>query len=549
MITPQQQQQIQATLRNSGIAPAVGMAPWYQELKGTNTTVDQQNAPQTPSVLSDYGDQISSATHKITSSVGNAADNLAADNASGDNSLLGEFKKAGHLVEGGLGAAAGAAQAIFAPFSAAFQKIADDTGVHPVQTFMQSPQGQAFVNWAKAHPELATNLGDALTVATSDAGDAGLGKLAPIAKDIASDTTSTVKDAAAAVSDKLHPTPPSPEDAAAAQLERNQAAQQAIKDEITKTAGKYPSTVGSTLDTMVRQNGTDPLGVISSYGKDALPTVNEGGKLDTLEQQAFLKNRIGDLSDVKNDAVFINDNSVPLDGVKKYAADLVDAQKSWTQARKAKALDQIGKEFDSFAAAYKDAPLSTAELDKIKTEQTGLSKAYNNSGAKPFELDTHGIIGKAARDLVELHTDDAPTKELNKLIQSHYDAVDLLDALNGKAPHGGYLTRTLNRMAGEITGAVAGGSIGHPFIGAMAGRAGADLISGILNSNFISSPLKRRLIEGMTTIEPKVKQKMLDYIEQNAPAIGDLGEQPTVPQAATSGPVPAAPTQMGTYKP
>lgn len=335
----------------------------------------------------------------------------------------------------------------------------------------------------------------------------------------------TVKDTAGSIKDRLTPEPPPPGAAQAKTVAQTVKAQQAVQDSVRQTANKYVKSSG-VLHEAESVNGTKPLEVISSYPKGkALPSI-EGGKVNPDEAIDYLKGKIGELSNIKNDAVFLNDNKVPVEDFGKYAHDLVDAQKGWSNVRKSDAHAQLDTQLRSIDAAYKtDLPLS--EIDKIKTEQTGLSKSYNNNGAKPFELDTHGILGKAARDLVEMHTEDAPTKELNKLIQSHYDAVDLLDSMRGKAPHGGQLARYAGRIGGEITGAIAGSTVGHPFIGALTGRIGADMLDSVLHSNFISNPLKRMMIDKMEGVEPAVRQKMLQYIEQNSPDIGELGERPT----------------------
>lgn len=168
--------------------------------------------------------------------------------------------------------------------------------------------------------------------------------------------------------------------------------------------------------------------------------------------------------------------------------------------------------------------LSMTELDKIKTEQTGLSSTYKNPKAK-FDYDTYGIIGKSARGIVEMFTEDAPTKELNKLIQSHYDAIDFYESLRGKAPSGGLLSKNIERAAGGVVGAIAGSSAGHPIVGAIAGRGSVDLIMSIMNNHFISNPLKRMLIKNMDNIPSDVKQKALNYIDQNSPDIGNIGDQ------------------------
>jgi hypothetical protein len=286
--------------------------------------------------------------------------------------------------------------------------------------------------------------------------------------------------------------------------------------------------------------GTDPVGVIASYGKNALPE-EASGKIDPTNAQDFLKEQISNLSNLKNDAVFLNDSMVKLSELKQRAIDFAKSQaKDWSSAQDA--ITQIKKLFDTkIIPNYKEYPnlenakldsegnlidgeVPLSEIDKVKTVQTGLSKAYNNSTAKPFELDAHGFIGKSARTLVEDLTDDVQTKELNNWISSHYNAIDLLEKLRGKTPTGGVLSKLIKQGTNTATGAIIGGASGHPLIGALAGHYIQPFIEGILGSDFISNPLKARIVNSMEIGDPAVVKGIQDYISQNMPDIKELGD-------------------------
>ncbi len=313
-----------------------------------------------------------------------------------------------------------------------------------------------------------------------------------------------------------------------------------IEDKMRKTSDMY-RVAARKLHEAETVNKTNPIGVISSYGKKALPVL-ENGKINPDEGIAFLDEQIGHLSNIKSDAVFLNTTKIPVADFVKHADDMIQAQKSygWSEMRIKQARTQLAKEAEKMDAAYEGGSLDLNEIDKIKTEQTALSKAYKNPTAQPFQHDTHSILGKAARDLVEKSTEDAPTKELNKWIQSHYDAIDLLEALRARAPHGGYIAKMGARLTGEIFGAVAGSTVGHPFLGAIAGRIGADAVDGLIHSKFISNPTKRAVIEKMRGVDPAVKQQMLDYIDKNSPDIGELGDTTSNPSTS-----PRRPGQSG----
>lgn len=385
------------------------------------------------------------------------------------------------------------------------------------EDFANSSAGQKATNVA----ETLGNLGNiANTILGAEGGAQTIKSGVDAAPAVIDSAKSTAIDMATKVKDA---TTPKPEEVAAENTAKNAKAQTAVQDALRQTVGKYTRPSGL-LNDMESKNGTNPVDVISSYPKGKAVPAIENGRVNPDEAIDYLKGKIGELSNIKNDAVFLNDAKISPQDFAKYNHDLIDAQKSWSSARKATAHTQMDKELGPIASTYKEG-IPLAEVDKLKTEQTNLSKTYNNQGAKPFEYDTHGIVGKASRDLVEMHTDDAPTKELNKLIQSHYDAVDLLDSLRGKTPHGGQLARYAGRIGGEITGAIAGSTVGHPFIGAMAGRIGADMLDSALHSQFISNPLKRMIVEKMDGVEPAVKAKMLKYIDENSPDISELGEQ------------------------
>ena len=53
------------------------------------------------------------------------------------------------------------------------------------------------------------------------------------------------------------------------------------------------------------------------------------------------------------------------------------------------------------------------------------------------------------------------------------------------------------------------------------------MVTGVLNSHFISNPLKRRIVDSLPSVEPEVKQQMLKYIDEQSSDIEDLGERPS----------------------
>lgn len=299
-----------------------------------------------------------------------------------------------------------------------------------------------------------------------------------------------------------------------------------IGSEYRKTITKYqvPSKL---LDEAENVHGTNPVGVLESYGNKVIPELENGRVTPQTAREVVdtLDEGLGFLSNIKNEAVFLNENKISFADYSKHVFDTIDAQAArgnWPKAYSDKVRTQVSGVLKERASAYRDSGLEIAEIDKLKTQDTSLSRSYKNTDK--FTYDAYGVLGKANRSLVEMFADDAPTKELNKLIQSHYDAIDLVESLIGRTPHGGRFTRTMERTGGGIAGSVLGSSIGHPILGYMAGRVSGDLIGNLLSSKFISSPLKRIIVKGAGFKEPAVVARMQKYINENSPDITELGQ-------------------------
>lgn len=285
---------------------------------------------------------------------------------------------------------------------------------------------------------------------------------------------------------------------------------------LRETFNKYVKTQ-SLLQNAETRNGTSPIDVLVQYGKNTIPEM-QGGKVNPTNSIEFLDQKISQLSTLKREGLFLNDNRIPIADYRQYGEDLIDSMNSWSVGKKLQEKANFNKIADDLETAYKDSPknqggLELLDWDTIKTEQTGLSKSYKNKNPT-FSYDSHGIAGKAARDLIELYTDDVGIKELNKFIQSHYDAIDLLLGLRGKAPSGGALSKAFYKLGGDVIGAVAGHSVGQPVIGGVAGHLIANKIADIVQSSFISNPVKRILIQNLKEQSPRQVEQAMKVIEK-----------------------------------
>lgn len=279
---------------------------------------------------------------------------------------------------------------------------------------------------------------------------------------------------------------------------------------IRETAGKYTRSQ-AIIERAETVHGTDPVSLFKLYGGKMVPDMTPNGRVNPGEQIDFLSAKIKELSELKKEALFLSDQVVPVDEFIKYTNNLIDAQ-NWTAAKKATEKNDVSRILENIKAAQKDQPFELNILDQIKTEQTSLSKSYSNPKAA-FSYDAHGVVGKAARDLVEMFSDDIAVKDLNKFIQGHYDAIDLLNSWKGKTPKGGMMAKHFSRVTGQVLGYSAGSAAGHPFAGAIAGNVLSDQIADIVQSNFITNPVKRLLIDNLKEQQPAQVSKILKTLE------------------------------------
>lgn len=204
--------------------------------KQNSTTQPMQSTNPIVETAQNLGGQYNDATNKIESSVEQGAAGLQKAAQDPDPITgIGDSIKA--LGETGLGTAAGAVQAIFAPISAPIQTLiqhlsaasdAQKANGTPgiTDNIVNSPQAdaarKAISDWSSAHPELARTLGDAFTVGTAALGSGGEGDiLNQSVSDVARGAVDTAKNAVSNVKDMVVKSP----EAQAAKI-----TQQAIKD-------------------------------------------------------------------------------------------------------------------------------------------------------------------------------------------------------------------------------------------------------------------------------------------------------------------------------
>lgn len=122
--------------------------------------------------------QLKAAGQKIVDSVMGAGEKL--NKHAQDRSAMGAVKSVGDVLEGLLGAGAGAVQGVTAPVSAVFEQLLkmDPARAKPGAVDPSDPKGERAATakqFADAHPELTKNIRDAITVASAFmGGESGL---------------------------------------------------------------------------------------------------------------------------------------------------------------------------------------------------------------------------------------------------------------------------------------------------------------------------------------------------------------------------------------
>lgn len=515
MITPEQMQQLKAVVPATGAAAPSGNAGgWYSQISSA-APATVSTAPAAPAVLGQ--DKLG---------IGQYAGNAIKDQAeSGVNQVKQSYDNAKtatnplEKTEAGMGMLAGGIGAVSAPFVAPVLKPISDITNWLGEKIGNTKAAQDFV---QRHPEAAKDLSritadagnTAAVLGTAMGGPKAVESSPEIAAGVSNATkqiTGTAKTGTNAIKDAITPKPATAKETIAENGKSQANAKGAIDTEMRNIASKYPG-VGRLLNESEVTRKTDPISVLAAYSKgDALPAI-EKGKISPDKATAFLKKQVGNLSEIKDNLVKTGKDNTPIDTVKSQIDSVIDSNKSWSAAKKASVKADAVKLTDGWKDIYPDG-IPNNELDALKTEHAQESKSYNSKS--PFSLDAHGVVGRATKQLVEKNGGDAPIEELNKWISSHYDAIKLLNSMRGNAPHGGALSKMMGNTIGEVGGLAGGLAVGHPFIGAMVGRAGAEAVNEVLNSHFISNPLKRTLINNMKGTDPEVVQKALDYLDES----------------------------------
>jgi hypothetical protein len=280
--------------------------------------------------------------------------------------------------------------------------------------------------------------------------------------------------------------------------------QRAVREELGDTYRKIADDyvrASAILDKSVAKK-TDPIAVLQMYGKNTLPKM-EKGKLKTANSREFLKTKIGELSEIKQERLFLYNDRYDLPTYRQWVNDFAE-KNNWSEDYKLAVKTDVNKILNTIENAYTDSPknvggLELGEFNIIQTNQADQSRAFGGE----YKPDAHSVIAKATGELIDLATGSSEIRDLNRLIASHYDAIDLFKVLSNKSPKGGKLSGLFMRLGGDVVGAAVGSKFGQPVAGAIGGRVIFGKISDIIQNNLISNPMKKVLIEKLASQSPK----------------------------------------------
>ncbi len=527
MLSPQQLTQLKANTSSTGspaVSPTQSMTPEQAKAWiGGSTSSSNTNAFST---VKDFGGSIIDTAKAGAQNVASGLHDVFTPPQTDSNAVQ-QATKGGGLGAGALEAGAqalkggehavaglgkivgGVVQTATSPVLGPATKLGSVIG-QKLADQIPADAAAKFESFIEAHPSIGSNATEIMNLA-----NLAFPNVVKSATPVVESTLTKGSELASKVKDAVTPEPIKPASPAdiAAKTQADQLKAHDVVDKEIRNLGEKYTTVGDALNKAEVSRGTDPIKVLTSYpqGK-ALPIMNKAGKMSTLPAINFLKSQVGVLGKIKENIVKTSSENTSIEDFKQAAFDRIDRSSSSMAKRNADKADVVGI-IDRLKTTYPDG-IPTSELDKLKTEHANESKSYNSKSS--FSPDAHAIVGQTAADAVVSKPGGEITDELNKVMSSHYDAMKVLKAMNGKTPHGGLLTKHLGNIAGEVGGLAAGMAVGHPFIGAMVGRGASEAVTNIMNNHFISNPLKRTLITNMKGEKPEVIQQALDYLDKTS---------------------------------
>lgn len=239
------------------------------------------------------------------------------------------------------------------------------------------------------------------------------------------------------------------------------------------------------------------------------------GKINSQAVIEKISKQAEPLEDVLDDILRAKDTTLPtssrisLDKLADSAKKRISTESNIAGGYIEQQYADIDKLISSLKKAYGDT-VGLSTLNKIKRGQWQQSKVFDMTRPN-YAKDSHYALGKEAKEMIENAVAETDIKKLNQYLGDHFDAINNLQKIDGNAIKGGRLGNYFGRTIGAVVGAKGGP------LGSLAGAAGGDYVSKVMQNNYIANPIKRMLLKKVTPDNPafKAAQKALLDIEMD----------------------------------
>ena len=201
-------------------------------------------------------------------------------------------------------------------------------------------------------------------------------------------------------------------------------------------------------------------------------------------------------------------------------------------------LEEIRKDaYKSISENKYKSPLSQEKMKKIVDDEIDAKIRQNNDSpmidapdANTFKRSLNYVFDSTSPDKqpalkslrstlrkeVENKVDSKVVKSLNQRLGLYEEAVGFFENLNGRAIKGSPMIRILERTGGHIGGAIAGGVVGHPLLGYIAGGELGSKLGDLLNNpeKITTAAIKDFQRAGIIPEDVKTISQAKEYISE-----------------------------------
>lgn len=241
------------------------------------------------------------------------------------------------------------------------------------------------------------------------------------------------------------------------------------------------------------QAGKDTPEFLSSKGK--IVDI-QNGKINSQPLIENLKTDVQPLQQTQRQLLQAKDRVLPqadyvaLDDIAKSAKQRLATREAMGSGELIDRHAEVDKVITNLKKIYGDN-INLSTLDEIKSAQWQASATFDMSKPK-FVPDVHYSIAKSAQKTIEGKVPEASIHSLNAEIGNYWEAVKMLQKIDGQAVKGGRLGRYFSRTLGAMAG-----STGGPF-GTLTGAYAGDFVSEVMQNNSIATPIKRMILQQIT---------------------------------------------------